>query len=86
MIGQLQADHVAGDQAGQVHHADAGQRRLGGGVELDVLDHAASLFGQREGVYRAAPMPPPGTHSTSVAALSFSLRESTNRWSDSRLR
>ena len=35
LIGQLQAHHVAGDQARQVDHADAVQRRRGGRVEFD---------------------------------------------------
>ena len=79
MIGQLQADHVAGDQAGDVHHTDTVQRRGGGRVEFDMLDHTASLCVAGNQVYRSARMPPPGTHSTSPAALSFSFRDSTNR-------
>ena len=39
LIGELQADHVAGDEAGKVHHADAGQGHRGVGFELDARYH-----------------------------------------------
>ena len=41
LVGELQADHVAGDQARQVHHADAGQRHRGVGGKFDTLQHCA---------------------------------------------
>ena len=45
MIRQLQADHIAGNQAGQVDHPDAVQRRLGGRIEFYVWNHSRSLCG-----------------------------------------
>ncbi len=44
LIGELQADHVAGDQAGQIDHADAIQRGRGGRVECDAWDHSLALL------------------------------------------
>ena len=45
LVGQLQADHVAGDQAGQVYDPDPVQRHGRGRVEGDARYHCVNTRG-----------------------------------------